>query len=281
MFRIFERVVVLINDIENIDDLLKKGVEFANEHKKRLEVLFVHEKSVFSMSDYFFSSHSSKKDKLDIDKVKNKIQKHIYNLDSYIKSDIFISEETTLNSVLTHAKDNRNILFISNYEKKITQKLLQKTLFSYLIFKNNSFTPHNILMPITLEEGTKDDIKLTKDIFPKSSIEIVHDYRYKIPVVESDGLISIIPVVSHMDKELHIKTREKEKNIFEKYKKEFNVQGSFIEEKKGLNIDLLDYIEKRDTDLIVIHHQDEEMFVPSVTFNLLDEVSSDFLILNR
>ena len=281
MFHIFERVVVLINDIEKIDDLLKKGVEFANEHKKRLEVLFVHEKPTFSLPDYFFSSHSTKKAKLNRNRVENKIQKHIHQLDSSIKSVVFILEGSTLDSVLSHAKGSTDILFISSYEKKLTQKLLEKTPFSYLIFKNSSFIHHNILMPIELDDGVKDDIKLTKDIFPKSSIEIVHDYRYRIPNIETDGSISIVPVVGHLDKELHQETREKQRGLFENYKKEFNIQGNFIEEKKGLNIDLLNYIENRNTDLIVIHHQDEPMFVSSVTFNLLDAVSSDFLVLNR
>ena len=281
MFRVFEKVVVLINDIEKIDDLLKKGVEFANGHKKKLEVLFVHETPTFSLPDYFFSSHSSKKAKLDRNAVESKIKKHIHHLDSGIKSIVFILEGNTLNSVLSHAKGNTNILFISSYEKKTTQKLLEKTPYSYLIFKNSSFIHHNIIMPIELDAGAKDDIKLIKDVFPKSAIEIVHDYRYRIPNLETDGSISIVPVVGHLDKELHQETREKERNIFENYKKEFNIQGDFIEEKKGLNIDLLNYIENRDTDLIVIHHQEELMFVPSVTFNLLDKVSSDFLVLNR
>jgi len=281
MFHVFERVVVLINDIEKIDDVLKKGVEFANQHKKKLEVLFVHEKPTFSLPDYFFSSHPTQKTKLNKNIIENKIQKHIHLLDSSIEHVVFILEGNTLETVLNHAKGSKNILFISSYEKKLTQKLLEKTPYSYLIFKNSSFIHHNILMPIELDEGVKEDIRLTKDIFPKSSISIVHDYRYRIPTVEEDGSMLIVPVVSHLDKELHQGAREKQRGIFEDYKKEFNLQGDFIEEKKGLNRDLLNYIENQNTDLIVIHHQEEQMFVPSVTFNLLDAVSSDFLVLNR
>ena len=276
MFRVCERVVVLINDIEKIDNLIKKGVEFANEHKKRLEVLFVHEAPTFSLPDYFFSSHS-KKAKLDRDRVESKIKEDIHKIDSGIKTLLFIVEGTTLDTVLSHAKGSTEILFITSYEKKTTQKLLKKTPYSYLILKNSSFTHHNILMPVELDDSTKDDIKLIKDIFPKSSIEIVHDYRYRIPYTEVD----IVPVVSHLDREIHQETRANERDIFESYKKEFNIQGDFIEEKESLNIDLLNYIESRETDLIVIHHQEELMFSPSVTFNLLDKVSSNFLILNR
>ncbi len=281
MFHVFKKVVVLINDIEKIDDLLKKGIEFANQHKKRLEVLFVHEKPTFSLPDYFFLSHSSKKNKLDRDIVESKIQKHIHHFDSSIKSTIFILEGSTLSSVLSYAKEDNDMIFISSYNKKVTQKLLEKTPFSYLILKNNSFTYHNILMPIKIEKSTKDDIKLTKDIFPKSSIDIVHDYYYKTPDVETDGLVSVVTVVGHLDKELYKNSKERDKKLFENCKKEFNLEGDFMEEKKGLNIDLFEYIENRDVDLIVMHHQEEEMFVSSLTFDLLDKVSTDFLVLNR
>ncbi len=281
MFHVFKRVVVLINDIDKIDDLLKKGVEFANKHKKKLEVIFVHEKPTFFLPDYFFLLNSSKTDKLDKDTIKSKIQKHIHSFDSGMKSKISIFEGSTLSSVLSYAKEDNDMLFISSYDKKVTKKLLSKTPFSYLIFKNDVFTYHNILMPITLDKGTKDDIKLTKDLFPKSSIDIVHDYYYKTPDVQTDGLVSIVTVVGNLDKELYQKSKERDRNIFENCKKEFNLQGNFIEEKRGLNIDLVDYIENRDVDLIVVHHKDDEMFVSSVTYNLLDKVSSDFLVLNR
>ena len=281
MFHIFKRVVVLINDIENIDDLLKKGIEFANQHKKRLEVLFVHEKPFFSLPDYFFLSSSSKKNSLDIDIVESKIKKHIHSFDSSIKSNISVVEGSTLESVLNYAKYDNDILFICNYNKKLTQKLLEKTAFSYFIIKSNSLTYNNIIMPIKIDKGTKDDIKLIKDIFPKSTIEIVHDYYYKEPEIETDGLISVVTVVGNLDRELYQKSKERDKNLFENCKKEFNLQGNFMEEKKGLNIDLVEYIQSRDVDLIVIHHQEDEMFVSSVTFNLLDKVSSDFLVLNR
>lgn len=281
MFRLFKRVVVLINNIENIDDLLKKGIEFANQHKKRLEVLFVHEKLFFSLPDYFFLSSSSKKNSLDIDIVESKIKKHIHFFDSNIKSNISVVEGHTLESVLNYAKDDNDILFICNYNKKVTQKLLEKTAFSYFIIKSNSLTYDNIIMPIKIDKSTKDDIKLIKDIFPKSTIEIVHDYYYKEPEIETDGLISVVTVVGNLDRELYQKSKERDKNLFENCKKEFNLQGNFMEEKKGLNIDLVEYIQSRDVDLIVIHHQEDEIFVSSVTFNLLDKVSSDFIVLNR
>ena len=281
MFHIFKRVVVLINDIDKIDDLLKKGVEFANQHKKILEVLFVHEKPTFSLPNYFFLSHSSKINKLDRDRVESKIQEHIHSFDSRIKSNISILEGTTIGSVLSYAKEDNDILFISSYDKKVSKKLLEKTPFSYFILKNNSFTYNNIIMPITIDKGTRDDIKLIKDIFPKSSIEIVHDYYYKTPDIQTDGLVSVVTVIGNLDKELYKNSKERDKKLFENCKKEFNLQGDFMEEKKGLNIDLVDYIENRDVDLVVIHHKDDEMFVSSVTFNLLDKVSSDFLVLNR
>ena len=281
MLHTFKRVVVLINNIKNIDELLQKGIEFSKQHKTTLEVLFVQEKPSHSLFDYFLSSSSETYSPLDKDMVKAKIQKYIDELDNSIQSEVFIVEEDTLQRVLTHGKEGRNILFITNYNEKLSQKLLEKTPYSYWIFKNDSLNHTNILLPIVLSESAKEDIKLTQDIFPKSSIGIVHDYRYKIPTIKSDGFVSIIPIVSNIDSEFHKEAREKQKNIFEDYKKEFNVKGDFIEEKKGVEKDLLNYIKNRDTDLIVLHHQEEEMFIPSLTFNLLDEVPNDFLVINR
>ena len=281
MHHIFKRVVVLINDINKIDDLIQKGVSFSKQHQTTLEVLFVQEKPTYSIFDYFRTFSSVKYLPLDKESVRVKIQKHLDLLDSGTKSSLLIVEEDTLERVLAHAKNCKDILFITNYDEKLSQKLLEKTPYSYWIFKNSSLTHNNILLPIELSEGARDDIKLTQDIFPQSSIGLVHDYRYMIPHNEKDGSMSIVPVVGHIDRELHQGIREKQKTVFENYKKEFNVEGDFIEEKKGISKDLMSYIKERDTDLVVIHHQEELMFVPSLTFNLLHEVHSDFLVLNR
>jgi len=281
MHHTFKKIVVLINDISKIDDLLQKGVEFSKQHKKTLEVLFVQEKPTDSLLGFLLPSYSKAYTPLDRDKVKEKIQKYISQLDKDTQSEVIILEENILKRVLAHAKECKDTLFITNYDKKLSQKLLEKTPYSYWIFKNSSLTYNNILLPIELSNDAVDDIKLTQDIFPKSSIDIVHDYHYMIPSKEEDGSTSLIPVVGSIDTELHEETRKRQKNIFDNYKKEFHLNGTFIEEEKGLDKDLLNYIKDRNTDLVVIHHQEKRMFVPSLTFNLLDNVPSNFLVLNR
>ncbi len=281
MHHIFQRIVVLIDDIKEIDDLLQKGIEFSKQHQKTLEVLFVQEKHSSSLLDYFTSSASKEYTRFDRYRVEEKIQKHIDQLDSSTKSEVTIVEEDILERVKLHASGCRDILFITNYDKKLSQKLLEKTPYSYWIFKNSSLDYSHILLPIQLSEEAKEDIKFTKEIFPRSRVCIVHDYHYMIPRKERDGSPTIIPVVGSVDKELHKETREKEKHLFENYKKEFGVEGDFLEEKKGLEKDLLNYIKGRETDLVVIHHQEKLMFVPSLTFDLLEDVPLNFLVLNR
>jgi hypothetical protein len=281
MHHTFKRIVVLINDISNIDDLLQKGVDFSKQHKKTLEILFVQEKPTDSLLDYFLSSRSRAYIPLDKVQVKEKIQKYINQLDTDAKSEVTILEENILERVLAHAKTCKDILFITNYDKKLSEKLLEKTPYSYWIFKNSSLTYNNILLPIELSDEAVDDIKLTQDIFPQSAIDIVHDYRYMIPRTEKDGSATIVPIVGSVDKELHEGTREKQKRIFENYKKEFHVKGDFIEEKKGLEKDIVNYIKDKETDLVVIHHQEKLMFVPSLTLDLLEDVPLNFLVLNR
>jgi len=281
MHHTFKRVVVLINDISNIEDLVQKGIDFSKQQKKKLEILFVQERATDSLLDYFFSSPSKEYTPLNKDKVEKQIQKYIDQLDNKIEREVLILEENVLKRVLAYAKECKDILFITNYDKKLSEKLLEKTPYSYWIFKNSSLTYNNILLPIELSDDAVDDIKLTQDIFPKSSIDIVHDYHYMIPHTDKDGSPMLIPVVGSIDTKSHEGTRKKQKNIFDNYKKYFHVQGDFIEEKKGLDKDLIEYIKEKDTDLVVIHHKEKLMFVPSLTFNLLHELPSNFLILNR
>ena len=76
MHHLFDRVIVLLNDLENMDTLLKRGVEFSKKHETSLEVLYVHEEPFFAVPDFFLSEENRGKEEIDKHKVKEEIQKH-------------------------------------------------------------------------------------------------------------------------------------------------------------------------------------------------------------
>jgi len=276
MTHIFKRIVVLINDVVEMESLLKKGVEFSKKHKTSLEVLFIHENHLFELPDYFLSPTAIAEKEINKEKIKEKIKSIIYSLEDKKETPIFIVEEDSLDRVLYHGKDNKDILFITSYHKELTQKLLEKTPYSYWILRSETTTYNNILLPIDLSEDSSNIIKLTKHIFPKSSISIMHEYRY---ILSENAALA--PVESYLGQEEYDSDKEREKEIFESYKKEFNLQGDFIQEKYKLDEDLINYITEKKSDLVVMHHQDADIFTsPSIIVHLLHTLPSDFLVFN-
>ncbi|SFV70472.1 hypothetical protein MNB_SV-13-1268 [hydrothermal vent metagenome] len=282
MNHIFKRMVVVANDIENIDTLLEKAVACSKQHQTTLEVLFVHEEPLFKLPDYFLSDEKISKSKIDKNKIKKSIQEKLTTLNYNKTVSILVLVDDTLDQVLEYGKENRDILFITAYHKELNSKLLQKSPYSFWIVKNKIKSYKQILLPIDLNQKSVEIINATKHIFPTIQLAVVHDYRFTLDMdLMEDKHLKITPIVSSMDIEISQERKEKQRVLFEKYKTDFNLKGDFLEENKGLEEDLVEYINKNHADLIVMYPEEIELFLSSsLIIKLLHRIPKDFLVLN-
>ena len=282
MKHIFKRVVVVLNEMGNIDNLLEKAVAFSNKHQSTLEVLFVHEEPLFELPDYFLSDEKISKGTMDKKKIKKSIQEKLSALNAHTTASILVLVDDTLNHVIEYGKDNKDILFITAYHDELNSKLLHKSPHSFWIVKNESKSYSEILLPIDLNEKSTEVVKATEHIFPTAQLGVVHDYRFTLDMtlIEDDHL-KITPIVSSMDIEINQEKKERQRAEFEAYKSNFNLTGDFLEENKGLEEDLVEYINKSQAELIVMYPEEIELFLSSnLITKLLARVPKDFLVLN-
>ncbi len=282
MNHIFNRVVVVANEIETIDTLLEKAVTLSNQHQTTLEVLFIHEEPLFQLPDYFLSDEKISENSIDKNKIKKSIQEKLAVLNPHKTVSILVLVDDTLDHVIEYGKDNRDILFITAYHEELNSKLLHKTPYSFWIVKNKIESYKEILLPVDLNKKSVEVIKATEHIFPTVQLEIVHDYRFTLDMsLMEDDHLKITPIVSSMDIEINQKRKERQRELFEAYKRDFNLTGEFLEENKGLEEDLVEYINQSQAELIVMYPEEIELFLSSsLIIKLLHRVPKDFLVLN-
>jgi len=280
MKHIFDRVIVLLNDLENIDILLKRAVDFSTKHEASLEILYVHEEPLFAVPDYFLSEESIDEEQLDKAKVKNEIQKHLEAFDANANHAILVYVDDTVDRLLNLAKEVEKSLVITNYHEHITASLIEKTSYSYWINKGDKELYDNTVLPINLKEESKKCIELAQHVFPESSLELVYDYRYLLDVLAvREDYLNVVPVTTGIDYALNEELKVQNEKTFEAYKKEFNVKGSFIEGEGLLHEDLIAYIQKENFDLSILYRSDEELFfTPVLILALIEDLDTDFFI---
>ncbi len=283
MNHIFKRVVVLLNDLENIDNLLKKAFDFSRQHQTSLEILYVQEEALFDIPDYFLSEDKIANERLDKKSVKAKIEEHLVSLGIDDKHAILVYEGDTVDQVIHYAKGQKEMLFITAYHQKLSEQLLEKTAQSFWIVKKNTNHYNHIALPLDCTDSGKKALEISKHIFPLNSMTIIHDYRYLLDTltVQVDYL-NLVPVMTAEVIEFNEKLKKEQKEKFESYQKEFEVKGEFMEADGALDHDLIGYISKKDFDLTIMYHQDSELFLsPSLIVELLKELDTDFFIFNQ
>jgi len=277
----YNRVVVLLNDFEKIDTLLERAIDFSKEHNTILEILYVHEEPLFDIPDYFLSDEKINENKIDTIKIKEKIQSHLdtYNLTE--SHAILVYLDDTVDRLLTHLSDAEHTLIVTTYNEALTTQLISKTPYSYWIIKNNNTDTYaNMVFPSDLSDESKKVIGLTQHIFNSSKLHLLYDYRYILDTLAiREDYLNVTPVTIEIDTELNEQKKAEEKERFNDYKKEFNIEGTFLEGEDLLEDDLAKFI-KDNFDLTIIYRRDEELFSsPSLILSLMKKVSSDFFVI--
>jgi len=107
--------MVIINNVEKIDTLLKEAIAVSNGSKILLEILFVHERPLFALPDYFRHDNANTLHK---EHVKEKIEEELSfsGYDSaYV---IFVEESDTVYIAAALEKDNPGTLSVSLFSMR-------------------------------------------------------------------------------------------------------------------------------------------------------------------
>jgi hypothetical protein len=246
----FEKVLLVLNDIEDLDQMLKVAQYFTSKRDTILEILFVYEKAFFDLPDLF--AHDGIY--IDKDKIKKAIKKIVKK-----ECAIFVYIDNSAQRVIQLTKNQEDILIITKYHKKITKNLIKNLTKSILILKNQNINFEKLIIPITIEDRTNLCIQLTSTIFPTSDIKLLYAFRHLL------------------SKEL----KNREYKEYESIKKKFNLKGEtinenfsteieFIEELYIVQKDISKYINERDFDLTIFCRE-------SPYIDLIDMVENNIL----
>lgn len=280
MEHMFNRVIVLLNDFNNIEILLKKAMDFSKLHKTVLEIVYVQEEPLFDIPDFFLSDESIDEDAVDEVKIKKIIQIYLDALNPTEEHAIFVYIDDTVDRLLTHAKDTEHTLIITDYHEEITPALMVKTSYAYWIIKGEQERYEKMVLPLDLKENAGSCIETAKHLFKDVPMTLVHDYRYVLDVLAMrEDYLNVVPLTTDVDLELNEQLKIQQKEMLETYKNKYNVEGHFMEGEGLLDEDLIEYIQKEKFNLTVLYHNNEELFFsPVLIMNLIEELSTDFFI---
>ncbi|CAA6804174.1 MAG: Unknown protein [uncultured Sulfurovum sp.] len=276
----FKRVVILLNDLEKMETLLKKGVAFSNEHDALLEVLFVHEVPLFEVPDYFLSDEKIAKNTLNKEKVKEKIETYLEDLNFEKEHVVFVYNNNTVDRLTTLLSTNEDSLVLTQYHEALSSELIEETPYTFWITKENK--PYeNIAFPIDLKDKFRPYMPVVTHIFPEAKIELIHDYRYILdPIVTSQDYLIVSPITTEVDIEVNKVRRDNQAETFKNYMEEFNLKGTFLDSDGVFNDDLIQYVQEHNFDLTILYRENEDIFFSSTLIGeLIEEMATDFLVL--
>ena len=274
----FKKTIVLLNTVDNMENALQKGVDFSKQHNTILEVIFVHEEPLFELPDIFTLNRED--NILDKESIKKEITKQLLVLNPNEKYAVFIYVDDTLDRLETIAKEQKETVVITPYQKEITPTLIEETSYAFWVLKEQKENYSKILLPTDLKEPTMKAINYALHIFKQTKLFLVHDHRYLVDtlVVQADYL-NVTPLTSPISVELNEEVKEAHEKEFENYLKEFGIDGEFIEANGEVDEDLIAYTKEHGFNLLFMYRNDEELFSSSsLILSLMEELEVDFFV---
>jgi len=260
-----KKIIALLNDFTMIDAVLTQTFAFAQKYHTSVEILYVHERPLFEIPDFF---HSGKKElPLDKEKIKASILEKVNTFEIEQQPVVFVKIDDTPDRVWTLAREDTETLIITGYHKKITQKLISKIKQPVLVIKNKLKTYQKMALIVDAGSPSARCIEKAKSYFPQSNIELIYDYRYIIdPSMEAD--LQNIQIIQTAQKE-----------AFEALKEESGLEGKFFIDGDFLGTQMSDYLQQKAFDILYIcSHADDYFVSDALSMALLADVSCDVFV---
>ena len=239
------KTLSLVNQIEDAKEILQKAIEFAKDDI--LEVMFVHEDSIFSLPELFKPEFETDEN-IDKEKIKNEIKAILKELNYTKDVAIFVYVNDTISRVEA-TQSHINPLIVTKLNDA-TKELLH-TNFNLLYTKNSNY--NHIAAVVKLDESDINVISFIKENLQKEPI-VFYDYQHNI-LIESAAIDPILTPT--YDPSIDVELTKINKQNFEEFLKTNNLKGFFIED-YGEYKNLIDLLNCKSFDLLVTAIRDEK-----------------------
>jgi nucleotide-binding universal stress UspA family protein len=278
------RILVGIDVHERSNDVLKRALILAKEHKADLFIVHAVRTPWLSVPSYF----GSKEIGIDTEAMGKKIEKHVkaLNKGNKVNCYVFVKEGNADDIILYESKINRvDMIVIGKHSKKkgrkgfvgtTAQKVAQKTHLPVLIVKNSAKIPYkNIIAPTDFEMQSKQSVLFATKVFPSAKMNIIHAYE----TIYMEGPYSVVGRDLSQYNDVAKACAHDDLKEFMKY----------VGVKKGKVIDgelyaketLIDYIKDGSYDLVVVGSRGTagvNALLGSMATYILRETSTDVLV---
>ncbi len=260
-----KKLIAVLNDFTMIDAVLAKTLAFSQKYHATVEILYVHERPLFEIPDFF---HSGKEETpLDKEKIKVSISEKVNTLNFEKSPVIFVKIDDTPDRVWALAREDKETFVITGYHKNITQKLVNKIVQPTLVVKTNTQDYQKMALVVDAGSPSFECIERAKELFSNIDIELFYDYRYIVdPGMEAD--LQNIQIIE-----------EAQREAFEALKKESGLEGKFFIDGDFLGTQMSDYLQEKDFDLLYVYSHADDFFVSdNLSTALLEDVGCDMLV---
>jgi len=262
-----KKIIAVVNDFSMIDRVLDKTFAFSQKYHAVVEILYVHERPLFEIPDFF---HSGDDDlPLNKAKIKASILEKVNRFNFEKEVVVFVKIDDTPDRVWALAREDKETLIITAYHKDITEKVVNEISQPILIVKGHIENYQKMALIVDVGTPSLLCIERAKSYFPKIDIELFYDYSYIVdPSMESD--LQNIQIIEDIQRE-----------EFNKLKEESGLDGKFFIDGDFLGTQISDYLQEKNFDIIyACSHQDGFFGSDNLSITILEDLSCDMLIVN-
>lgn len=264
-----QKILAVIDDSELSSEILKKSIELARNFDANIIVLHTIHIPFLNLKLY--------NNEVPIDK--EDIKERIDTIFDTLNKEAQVKHHTLVyfgdagdRATLEAKRDDVDMIIGGNHMN--FEKLLREANKPILVIKDKCKSYNNILIPTDLSEKSKEAISFTKTHFPSSDLKLVYGYE-SIAMVTTMYDINYTEMVNYQQE-----NREIAANLLKEFEEEVGVSGALTDATFSLSNGILDYVEKRNPDLVVVasHSGKGEFFIGSTSSYIAKESTSDVLI---
>lgn len=279
-----KRIVVGLDVFEKSNDVLKRALALASEHKANLYIVHAVRTPWFAIPDYF----GSKDITVDTKRITKKIEKKlkVLNKDTKVSCFIFVKEGNADDIILYESKLNQaDMIVIGRHSRAkgrkgfvgtTAQKVAHKSHLPVLVVNNSAKKPYkNILAATDFGMQSKQSVLFVKNAFPTVKINVVHAFE----TIYMEGPYAVVGRDLSQYNDVAKSCAQKDLKEFMKavsVKKGEVIDGEFYTKEA-----LINYIKNGSYDLVVVGSRGTagvNALLGSVAAYILRESSSDILV---
>ena len=262
-----KKIIAVVNDFSMMDKVLSKTFSFAKKYHAFVEILYVHERPLFEIPDFFRSEE--KEMPVDKAKIKASILEKVNTFDLEKAPVIFVKIDDTPDRVWALAREDKETFIITAYHKDITEKLVHKISQPILVLKRNTQNYQKMALIVDAGSSSSACIERTKSYFPQIDIELFYDYRY----IVDPGMEASLQNVQIIE--------DAQREGFDILKEESGLEGKFFIDGDFLGTQMSDYLQEKDFDILyACSHEDGFFISDNLSITLLEDLSCDMIIAN-